>query len=87
MSKTSWTVYILRCADNTLYTGVTLDIERRLHEHNHDDRLAARYTRSRRPLTLIYSESAVNRSEALRRERMIKSMARIEKLKLAERYK
>ena len=73
-----WYVYILRCADESLYTGVTTDLERRLHEHNH---LAsgARYTRARRPVHLVYCETFTSRPEACRREYEIKQMSRAEK--------
>ncbi len=73
MSPPEWFVYILRCSDNSLYTGVTTDCERRLHEHNHTRR-GARYTRARRPLTLVYRESAPCRSSAQRREAEIKRL-------------
>lgn len=77
-----WWVYILSCADGTLYIGVTLDVERRLHEHNHSDRLAAKYTRTRRPLELVYSESMPDKSSAYRREMSLKKLTRAKKLKL-----
>ena len=77
-----WTVYILRCADDTLYTGITTDIERRLLEHNQQHGAAARYTRSRQPVTLAYAEPSENRSQASRREAQIKKMNRTEKLGL-----
>lgn len=74
-----WTVYILRCADNSLYTGITRDVERRLLEHNEDNRLAAAYTRARRPVSLVYRESYCDRSSATKREAMIKKMSKTEK--------
>lgn len=77
----AWFVYILRCADDTLYTGITTDLERRLHEHNHET-LGARYTRARRPLILVYSEQAQNRSAASKREYAIKKLSRQQKEKL-----
>lgn len=77
-----WWVYMLSCADGTLYIGVTLDVERRLHEHNHSDRLAAKYTRTRRPLELVYSESMPDKSSAYRREMSLKKLTRAKKLKL-----
>ena len=52
----NWTVYILTCADATLYTGVTTDLERRLKEHNDCDKKGAKYTRTRRPVSLSYTE-------------------------------
>lgn len=77
----AWFIYILRCADDTLYTGITTDLERRLHEHNHET-LGARYTRARRPLILVYSEQAQNRSAASKREYAIKKLSRQQKEKL-----
>ncbi|CAA6800280.1 MAG: COG2827: putative endonuclease containing a URI domain [uncultured Thiotrichaceae bacterium] len=76
-----WFVYILRCADDTLYTGITTDLKRRLHEHNHET-LGARYTRARRPLALVYSEEATNRSAASKREYAIKKLSRLQKEQL-----
>lgn len=75
-----WYVYLLRCADNTLYTGCTTDPQRRLAQHNSGR--GAKYTRSRRPVTLVYVEQAVNRSQALRREAALKRLSRKEKLAL-----
>ena len=74
-----WTVYILRCSDNSLYTGITRDLNRRLNEHNHNDRLAAAYTRSRRPVILEYQEAHADRSSASKREATIKKMTKVEK--------
>ncbi len=79
-----WTVYILRCRDGSLYTGITTDPERRLAEHN-SDRGAARYTRARRPVQMIYTEPAADRAAASRREAAIKRLSRAEKLRLVER--
>ena len=77
-----WKVYVLRCSDNSLYTGITRDLNRRLDEHNNNDRLASAYTRARRPGTLIYQESHADRSSASMREAAIKKMTKIEKEKL-----
>jgi len=75
-------VYILMCADNTLYTGITTDLERRENEHNDSDK-GAKYTRIRRPVKLVYSEKYKDRSTASKREYEIKKkMTRAEKLKL-----
>ncbi len=79
-----WTVYILRCRDGSLYTGITTDPERRLAEHN-SGRGAARYTRARRPVQMIYTEPAADRAAASRREAAIKRLSRAEKLRLVER--
>ena len=73
-----WFVYILRCADGSLYTGITKDVERRRRQH--DDGTASRYTRSRRPVKLIYQEVRPDQSSALKREAAIKAMTRKEKL-------
>lgn len=80
----SWYVYILKCADNSLYTGVTTDLERRVHEHNHDSKKGAKYTRVRRPVCLVYHEAQVSRSTACQREVEIKKLTRPQKLKLIE---
>lgn len=77
-----WYVYVVRCGDGTLYTGIARDIRRRVVEHNTSDALAARYTRPRRPVILVYHESACSRSEALKRERAIKRLRRREKERL-----
>ena len=75
-----WFVYMLRCADGTLYTGITTDVQRRLEEHRAGK--GAKYTRGRAPLTLVYQESAEDYSHALRREYAIKQLSREEKLAL-----
>jgi putative endonuclease len=80
-----WKVYVLRCSDNSLYTGITRDLNRRLDEHNHNDRLASAYTRARRPVTLVYQESHEDRSSASKREAMIKKLTKIEKEKLVKK--
>jgi putative endonuclease len=72
-----WTVYLARCRDGTLYTGVTTDRERRLAEHNAG--CGGAYTRSRVPITLVYWEQARDRSGALRRELAIKRLTRAQK--------
>jgi DNA-3-methyladenine glycosylase I len=73
-----WTVYILRCAGGSVYTGVTKDVKRRCRQHN--DGTASRYTRSRRPTKLVWHEAHPSRSSALKREAAIKAMTRREKL-------
>jgi putative endonuclease len=77
-----WFVYILRCADDTLYTGITTNVERRLAEHNAGTASGARYTRSRRPVELLYAEPASDRAQAGRREAAIKRLERTAKLAL-----
>jgi putative endonuclease len=81
----AWSVYILRCADGSLYTGVARDLEKRLLQHN--GRLAggARYTRGRRPVELLWSSQAPDRSAALQREAAIKKLDRAGKLRLVAR--
>jgi len=74
-------LYILKCADNTLYTGITVDLNRRIKEHN-DSKLGAKYTRARRPVKLIYSKKFSNRSSASKEENRIKHLSREEKLEL-----
>ena len=76
----AWYVYILRCGDGTLYTGVTDDVERRLAAHRSGR--GAMYTRGRGPLELVYREEQPDKSAALRRERQIKALSRAEKLRL-----
>jgi len=74
-------VYLLRCADGTIYTGWTLDVARRVKTHQQGR--GARYTRTRRPVTLIYHERLPSRRAAMRREVAIKRMPRARKLALA----
>ena len=105
-ATTHWQVYIVRCADGTLYTGVAINVERRVNEHNGVRangasavrkagasavrkagaravrETGARYTRSRRPVKLVYHEHAANRSAACKREYRIKQLTRREKLTL-----
>ena len=75
----NWYIYIVRCADASLYTGITKDIQRRVEEHNCHDQLCARYTRSRRPVNLVYQEGSYTRSEATKRENEIKRLSKKEK--------
>ena len=74
-----WHVYIVRCSDGSLYTGIATDVERRVKEHNTRNLLAASYTRSRRPVVLVYQEPASTRSIASKREYQLKQMTRGEK--------
>lgn len=74
-------LYILKCSDSTLYTGITTDLERRVTEHNCSVR-GAKYTAVRRPVEIVYSEEFPSRSEASKREAFIKSLSRTDKLKL-----
>ena len=76
----NWTVYIARCRDGSLYTGITTDPERRLAEHNSGS--GGAYTRSKNPIVMVYKEPAANRSEAQQRERAIKRLRRAQKEEL-----
>ncbi|MFA5531257.1 MAG: GIY-YIG nuclease family protein [Thiohalomonadaceae bacterium] len=75
----AWHVYVVRCADDTLYTGIARDVQRRLQEHNGLAPRGARYTRGRRPVRLCHVESFHSRAEAARREAAIKKMSRRQK--------
>lgn len=77
----SYFVYMLRCADGTLYTGITNELEKRLHAHNHL-KTGAKYTRSRRPVVLAYSKRVRTRSAALKQEARLRTLTRAEKLAL-----
>lgn len=76
-----WYVYILECRDGTLYTGVTTDRSRRLDEHNKSKK-GAKYTRTRRPVRMVWSKKMTDRSSALKEEYRIKRLNRKEKIKL-----
>lgn len=78
--EANWYLYILRCKDGTLYTGITTDVSRRLEEHRSGR--GAKYTRGRGPLELVYEESCGSHSDALKRELEIKSISRREKEQL-----
>ena len=73
----TWFVYILRCADGSLYTGITKDVSRRCEQHNAGT--ASRYTRGRLPVSMVYRETQATQSLALKREAAIKAMSRQEK--------
>lgn len=77
----SYFVYILECNDGSLYTGITKDIEKRVNEHNSSQK-GAKYTKARRPVKLVYSESSESRSSASKREYEIKKLSRKNKLLL-----
>ena len=81
--QNTWIVYILRCADDTLYTGITDDIDRRIELHNAGK--GAKYTRGRGPVSICYRETCQSKGEALRREYEIKSLCREKKLALIKR--
>ncbi|TXI27018.1 MAG: GIY-YIG nuclease family protein [Nitrosomonas oligotropha] len=79
-----WTVYILRCADGSLYTGITTNLMRRVKAH--DAGKGARYTQGRGPFELVHQELHKNRAEATKREMSIKSLSRTQKLELISAY-
>ncbi|MFA4954445.1 MAG: GIY-YIG nuclease family protein [Patescibacteria group bacterium] len=81
--KSVWSVYILRCADKTLYTGITKDLKKRITCHNTGK--GAKYTRARLPVRLVHQEKMKNESAARKREAAIKKLKRKEKLKLTQR--
>ncbi len=72
-------VYIVQCKDDTLYTGITTDIQRRIKEHNSSDVLGAKYTKYRRPVVLVYEKEFSSRSTASSEEARIKKLSRSEK--------
>lgn len=80
-----WYVYILKCSDNSLYTGITNDIDKRIKTHNQGN--GAKYTRGRLPIKLVYSELVKDKPTALRREIEIKKMSRKQKLELRDHFK
>jgi len=77
----SYFVYILKCNDDTLYTGITKDVNKRLEEHNTSPK-GAKYTKARRPVKLLYQEPSQDRSTASKREYAIKKLTRAKKLAL-----
>lgn len=79
-------VYIVKCADGTLYTGYSKDVTKRVDAHNSPNR-GARYTRTRQPVTLVYSEIFKTKQEAMKREYEIKRMTRQNKIQLCKRSK
>ena len=81
MTVSVWHIYILRCRDGSLYAGITTDLQRRVHEHNHTSQ-GARYTRARRPVELAYSEEVDSRSAACRREWEIRQLKSTQKTQL-----
>lgn len=78
-SQPTWYLYVLQCSDNSLYTGITTDVERRVEEHNSSPK-GARYTRSRRPVQLVHIEEYPDRSTATKEERLFKKLRRQQKL-------
>ena len=84
--KKQWYVYFLRCADGSLYAGVTTDVTRRVREHNGEGGKGkgAKYTKARSPVNLVYQESMPTRSKALIREAQLRKLSKLEKEKIAK---
>ena len=78
-------VYMLKCSDGTLYTGSTSDVQKRVHAHNFL-KSGARYTRTRRPVKVVYSKKFVSKQRAMRREYQLKQLTRIQKLELVKSF-
>lgn len=81
----TWVCYLLKCADDTLYCGITNDLDKRIAAHNAGE--GAKYTRSRTPVELVFSEACIDRSAALKREAAIKTLSRMKKLALVKTSK
>ena len=77
-----WRVYLLQCADQSLYAGVTTDLARRIQQHNGQLAGGARFTRARRPVALVWSEACDSRSDAQQREQALRRLSREQKLAL-----
>lgn len=84
-AENCWTVYLMRCNDNSLYCGVTIDVKRRLKEHNQGKK-GAKYTKVRRPVVLVYTELVLNRSAACKLEAKIKKLNKTQKELLVSQY-
>ena len=82
--KIMWILYIIKCNDNSLYTGITKDIKKRLQGHTNGT--AAKYTRGRGPFQLLYLENHLDRSQATKNEYKIKKLSLVQKLKLIQEY-
>ena len=85
-SEPQWYVYIVECSDKTLYTGVTNDIDRRLHEHNHTAK-GAKYTRSRRPVNLVVYKAMPSKQAAFKTEYLVKKQKKQNKIKYLTEWK
>lgn len=79
-----YTVYILKCSDDTLYTGITTNLERRMQEHNGIKPGGAKYTQARQPVKVVFSKTFPNRSEATKEELRIKKLSRQQKINLIQ---
>ena len=78
-NSSNWYVYLVRCRDNSLYTGIAKSPEKRVAEHNADNQLGAKYTRARRPVKLVHQEKLSSRSQAAKRESEIKRLSKQQK--------
>ena len=87
MPQKNWLIYILECRDGSLYCGITNNIEKRLKQHKGEIIGGAKYTRSHWPCKLVYKEKSASRSEALKREEIIKKMSKVEKQTLINSLK
>ncbi len=79
VEKKTWSVYMVKCADGSLYTGITTNVDQRIEDHNSNNRRAAKYTKGRRPVILVYREDVNTRSQAARREQEIKRLTKRQK--------
>ena len=86
-SQNNWLIYILVCRDDSLYCGITNNLEKRLKQHKGEIIGGAKYTRSHWPCKLVYKEKSANRSKALQREAIIKKMSKVEKQTLINSFK
>ncbi|MFB2814986.1 GIY-YIG nuclease family protein [Shewanella xiamenensis] len=84
VQASTWYLYLIRCANGHLYTGITTDVARRFNEHQSSSPKAAKYLRGKGPLTLMYQETVGSRGDALRREIAVKKLSRAQKLALIE---
>jgi len=85
-TPSNWFVYFLRCSDNSLYAGITTDINRRIEQHNQCNKTGAKYTRVRRPVTLAYLEESADRKAASQREYQLKQLSKKQKEQLVKSY-
>ncbi len=81
-SKPTWFLYLIRCADNSLYTGITIDLDRRLSEHQSQGKKCAKYLRGKSPLTLVFTTEVGTKSDASRLEFRLKKCSKLTKEKL-----
>ena len=82
----NWVVYLLRCADNSLYCGISNNLSKRIKQHNGELKGGAKYTKSRMPCELVFSQNMADKSNALKREITIKKLSRTQKLTLIKRH-